>query len=202
MTEAEADSALQRALSLEQEGDFSEAITLYEEVAAKSPEHATYASNCAAELRRRQVMAGGEGFSKDAPKQRLGCLTVWLVLMILANAVAPVSDALRLRKVEESIPNFPAWVIWPSFGLAMLNIVFAVALLNWKKWGFFGILGASLAVFALKVYLLNHLDAEIGIPQAATGLVAALALAPLVGVIILFVLLRIGGEESAWSQLE
>jgi hypothetical protein len=143
-----------------------------------------------------------KGFSKEAPKQRLGCLTAWLVLMILGNAVALVRVLLTLGSIQQSIPNFPAWVVWPTFVLAVLNIVFAIALLNWKKWGFFGVLGTGLGALALNLYLLSQLDLESGIPQAAAGVVAVYAVGPLMGVMILFVLLRIGGEESAWSRLE
>jgi hypothetical protein len=127
------------------------------------------------------------GLSKDAPKQRLGCLTAWLVLMILANAFALVSVPLRVGLIEQLIPNFPAWVVWPIFLLAILNIGFAIALLQWKKWGFFGVLCTSLTAFALNIYL------GIGIPHAVAGLV---------GIVILYGLLQIGREKSGWSQLE
>jgi hypothetical protein len=129
----------------------------------------------------------GQGLSQDAPKQRLGCLTAWLVLMILANAFALVSVPLRFGSIKQLIPDAPDWMIWPTFFLPVLNIVFAIALLNWKKWGFFGVLGTSLVAFALNIYL------GIGIPYAVAGFA---------GVAILFALLRIGGEQSGWSQLE
>jgi hypothetical protein len=142
------------------------------------------------------------GFSQGTPKQRLGCLTAWLVLMILTNAVGLVRVPLTVGALEQALPDFPAWVVWPAFVLVLLNVVFAIALLNWKKWGFFGLLGASVGALALNLYLLSQLDLERAIPQAAAGVVAVSAVGSLLGVLILFALLRVGGEMSGWSQLE
>ncbi len=123
----------------------------------------------------------------DGPKQRHGCLTAWLVLMIIANGFAALGTPLMVGSIQQTIPNFPAWVVWPIALLAVLNLVFAVALFNWKKWGFFGFLGTSLAAFGLNIY------ATIGIAQAVFGLV---------GIAVLYGVLQIGGQKSGWSQLE
>jgi hypothetical protein len=122
--------------------------------------------------------------------------------MIFSNAVALVKAPVLLRSIQQLLPNFPSWVVWPTVVMALLNVVFAIALLNWKKWGFFGVLGTSLGDLALNFYLLIHLDLESVIPQEAAGVVVAYTIGPLISVIILFVLLRIGGKESGWSQLE
>jgi hypothetical protein len=123
----------------------------------------------------------------DAPKQRHGCLTAWLVLMIIANGFTALGTPLMVGAIQQTIPNFPAWVVWPIALLAVLNVVFAIALFNWKKWGFFGFLGTSLAAFGLNIY------AGIGIPQAVFGLVS---------IAILYGVLQIGGQKSGWSQLD
>lgn len=126
-------------------------------------------------------------FSTEAPKQRHGCLAVWLALMLIANGFAAVSTPLLVGAIQRVTPNFPAWVVWPVALLSVLNVVFAIALFNWKKWGFSGFLGTSLVAFGLNLY------AGIGIPQAVVGLL---------GVAILYGVLRIGGEKNGWSQLE
>ncbi|CAN5218093.1 hypothetical protein BH10PLA2_BH10PLA2_20380 [soil metagenome] len=140
--------------------------------------------------------------SQGEPKQRLGCLTAWLVLMVLANVIFLVRMPLTLSAIQASNPSFPHWVIWPNIILTALNIVFAIALLNWKKWGFFGVLATSLVAVTLHLYVLSHLDLETRFPRSVVNSVSAFAAGPLVGLLILFVLLKLGGKESGWSQLE
>jgi hypothetical protein len=123
----------------------------------------------------------------DGPKQRHGCLTAWLVLMIIGNGFTAVGTPLMAGAIQQATPNFPAWVVWPIALLALLNVVFAIALFNWQKWGFFGFLLTSLAAFGLNIY------AGIGIPQAVLGLL---------GIVLLYGVLQIGGHRSGWSQLE
>src|SRR5688500_20341036 len=74
----------------------------------------------------------------ESTKTRHGCLTAWLILMILANALTAVTTPLFAASIRQAIPGFPEWVVWPIVLLAVLNVVFAVALFKWKKWGFLG----------------------------------------------------------------
>jgi hypothetical protein len=133
------------------------------------------------------------GSSEDAPKDRVGCLTAWLVLMVVGNSFALVALPLTLPPAH--------WVIWPTLVSAVLNVAFAIALLNWKKWGFFGALGTSLVGLGVNLYELSRLDPGSGIPRAAAGGVALSAAGPVLNTVILFALLRVG-EKSGWSQLE
>jgi hypothetical protein len=89
--------------------------------------------------------------------------------------------------IQQALPTFPAWMVWPFTLGAVLNIAFAIALFNWKKWGFFGFLVTGVATFALNIYV------GIGIPRAVLGLM---------GIAILYGVLQIGGQKSGWSQLE
>ncbi len=123
----------------------------------------------------------------DNPKQRHGCLTAWLIVMILANGFTAVITPLTVSSIQQAIPGFPTWIVWPIALLAILNVVFAIALFNWKKWGFFGFLVNSLIAFGLNLY------AGIGVPQAVLGLV---------GIAFLYGVLQIGGERKGWTQLE
>jgi hypothetical protein len=123
----------------------------------------------------------------DVPKQRHFLLTAWLVFMIIANGATAVITPMSVGDIQQALPDFPAWMVWPITLCAVLNIAFAIALFNWKKWGFFGFLVTSAAAFALNVY------AGVGIPRAVLGLL---------GVAILYGVLQIGGQKSGWSQLE
>lgn len=120
-------------------------------------------------------------------KERHGCLTAWLVLVILANGFTALATPLSVASIQEALPDFPAWIVWPIAGLALLNILFAVALFNWKRWGFYGFVATSLAACALNLY------AGLGIFDSVRGLI---------GIAVLYGVLQIGGKKSGWAQLD
>jgi hypothetical protein len=125
--------------------------------------------------------------SMDVPKQRHFLLSAWLVIMIIANAATAVITPLMVGNIQQALPNFPAWLVWLIALGALLNVAFAIALFNWKKWGFFGFLVIGIITFAQNLYV------GIGIPRAVFGLL---------GAAILYGVLQIGGQKSGWSQLE
>jgi len=127
--------------------------------------------------------------SSDFPigKKRHGCLTAWLILMIVANALTAILIPLSAAAVQQTNPNFPVWVLWVTASLAVLNILFAAALLAWKKWGFYGFAVNSGIAFGLNLY------AGLPLQQAFVGLG---------GILLLFLVLQIGGDRKGWTQLE
>jgi hypothetical protein len=126
------------------------------------------------------------GPGEDIRKQRHGCATAWLVLMIVANAFAALRYLIAGGQIQRQLPGFPVWAVPVLTVGCLLNIVFAVALLSWKKWGFYGFVALSALAFAVNL---------------AAG-VGALAVTGLIGVAILFAVLQIGGKRSTWRQLE
>jgi hypothetical protein len=120
-------------------------------------------------------------------KQRHGCVTAWLILIIVANGLTAVSMPNLMNMIKQYQPNMPDWVLWPLVICALLNVVFAFALFKWKRWGFYGFLLTAAAAFAM------NLSAGFGIGRSLLGLA---------GVVILYAVLQIGGAQSAWNQLE
>jgi hypothetical protein len=117
-------------------------------------------------------------------KQRHGCATAYLILMIVVNAVVGLQN-FRLGIGGNVAPAMPNWP-FPVLGLfGVLNVVFAVALLRWKKWGFYGFVACAIVVAVINFMF--------------TGLGALLGLT---GVAVLYAVLQIGGKRSVWSQLE
>jgi hypothetical protein len=89
--------------------------------------------------------------------------------------------------VKSTLPNTPAWAT-PTLAIACIaNVVFAVALFQWKKWGFYGF--AATTVLALFINL-------------KIGLQAGRVLFGLIGIVILYAVLQIGGAKKGWTQLE
>lgn len=120
-------------------------------------------------------------------KQRHGCLTAWLILMIIANGFAAIVTPAMAAQLQQANPNFPTWIVWPIALLGVLNVVFTIVLFNWKMWGFVGFCVNALIAFGLNLY------AGIGVGQAIFGLT---------GIAVLFGVLQIGGKDKGWSQLE
>jgi hypothetical protein len=71
--------------------------------------------------------------------------------------------------------------------LGIFNIACAIALWNWKKWGFYGFIASSVASFIINV---------------ASGQNIISSLVGLLGIAILYGILNIGGEKQAWTRLE
>jgi hypothetical protein len=121
------------------------------------------------------------------PKERHGCLTAWLILVILGNAFVAVVTPLAVIPFRQTRPEFPTWVVWPLALLAVLNVFYAIALFRWQKWGFYGLCFTAVLACAL------NLAAGTGIPLALLGLA---------GVVILYGVLQLGGANKAWTQLQ
>ncbi|MBT9159119.1 MAG: hypothetical protein DDT27_00679 [Dehalococcoidia bacterium] len=125
-------------------------------------------------------------------KQRHGCLTAWLVLLIIGGALSLLGTALGYlvdpQLMREALPDAPGWTFPAMAVLSLLGLVFAIALFAWKKWAFWGYVLSSIAGVIVSV--------SMGVPvwQWLLGLA---------GVVVLYAVLQIGGKEKkGWSQLE
>lgn len=118
-------------------------------------------------------------------KDRHGCLTAWLILMIVANSLTALSYLVLTLLGRKTVA--PAWALVTLAVGCIANVVFAVALFRWKRWGFFGFLVTT--ILALVINL------RIGIKPIFVGI-------GLFGIVILYAVLQIGGERRGWNQLE
>ena len=123
----------------------------------------------------------------DQPKQRHGCLTAYLILMIIANSLTSLVYLVGGQSLRQQFPQMPTWAIPVLAALGLVNLTCAIALWRWKKWGFFGFIGSSLAAFVI------NLMVGISIYHALIGVI---------GFVILFGVLHIGKEKNGWNQLE
>jgi mannose/fructose/N-acetylgalactosamine-specific phosphotransferase system component IIB len=86
-------------------------------------------------------------------RTRSGCLTAYLILMLIANLIAGFFYFIANTELRHRLPSKYEWLI-PLMGfLCFANIVFAIALLNWKKWGLFGAIVCSIIVFIINLTL-------------------------------------------------
>ena len=119
-------------------------------------------------------------------RSRHGCLTAWLALMVIANSAMATVYLLGGAAIYQLYSSAPTWA-FPVLGVAGLgNVVCSIALLRWKKWGFFGFIASSALAFAANLM--------IGVPTLQT-------LFGLAGIAVLYGFLQIGKEKKAWTQL-
>jgi len=119
-------------------------------------------------------------------KRRHGCLTAWLVLTIVANSATVLMYVLRSETIRRSLPNAPGWTLPLLIVVSLFNLVCAGALLQWKKWGFWGSCASAVVSLVVNLWL-----------GLGTGVAGAV-----VGVLLLYGVLHIGKENKGWPQLE
>lgn len=122
-------------------------------------------------------------------KQRHGCVTAWLILMIIANSL---SGAAYLFMGDTISQNISGGITTPILlllaGMCILNVVLAVMLFQWKKWAFWAFIGTSLVGFII------NMSMGLGLGSALFGFV---------GVAVLFGILQMRQNGvSAWENLE
>ena len=118
-----------------------------------------------------------------AQKQRHGCVTAWLVLIIVVNSLITITYLFASDLITNNRSNVSTTMIVLLGILGVANIIFAVMLLQWQKFGFWGFIASSIVVM---------IGIEVG--QSVLGLV---------GVAVLYIILHIKKDNvTAWDNLE
>ncbi|MCB0632206.1 MAG: hypothetical protein R2824_27380 [Saprospiraceae bacterium] len=126
----------------------------------------------------------------DQLKARHGCVTAWLILVIVVNAITVFTYLFFSSAIADALPGQPSTIMLMAMGLVgILNIIFAVMLFQWKKVGFYGFIGTSVLAFILNIMM------GLGMMQSISGLI---------GIGILYAILQINAKNgrTAWDSLE
>lgn len=107
--------------------------------------------------------------------------------MIIANTLAAVATPLSVTTMRQSglTPNLFTLAVVTLCAAA--NVAFAVALFKWQKWGFYGFIVTCTIALVINLYI------GVGIGHSLTGLI---------GFVILYWVLNIGGANKAWPRLK
>ena len=123
-------------------------------------------------------------------KKRHGCVTAWLIFMIIANAGTALVYLFARELIMDNLPGVsdsPIFMILLSV-LGIANVIFAMMLLKWKKIGFFGFIGSSIGAIIVNVSM------GLDIVQSVSGLF---------GIALLYAILQIKENGvSAWDNME
>ena len=120
-------------------------------------------------------------------KTRHGCLTAFLILMIIANSATALMYLFGSGVIRQSLPTLPGYVFPVLIVMSIFNLVCTIALFKWKKWGFWGFCVSTVFILVL------NLSAGLGIGRSLSGLI---------GVLVLYGVLQIGKENKGWPQLD
>lgn len=141
----------------------------------------------------RDVLMAGKGPRGASPDssiaqspQRHGCLTAWLVLMIIANAATIIMTPASLGAMRQAGLHPSPLAIAIVIICALVNVVCAIALLRWKRWGFYGFIATT------AVAMITNLSIGLSITTSIIGLVS---------IALLYLVLNIGGANKAWPHL-
>ena len=119
-------------------------------------------------------------------KQRHGCVTFWLWLVLIVNAGFTLQYVASLVDADPLLP-LPAVFLLALLGAC--NVYAALLLLRWNKTGFYLFIFSSLAALVVNVTML-----DLHPVQSATSLF---------GIAIWWGVLQIRRDgHSAWSQME
>jgi len=125
-------------------------------------------------------------FNSPTP-ERHGCVTAWLIFMLIANSIVALIYLFTINKLEQTL-NISLRSIALLIILSALNTIFSIMLLSWKKIGFYGF--AITAVIALVINIM-------------IGISPMRALIGLAGFAILYAILQIKKDGiSAWQNLK
>ena len=119
--------------------------------------------------------------------QRHGCLTATLVFMFIANSAVTLLYTIGSDQVKRGLPDDAEWAIPVLAIMGVFNLVCAVALWKWKKWGFYG--------FAASAFIALIINLSIGLSPAN-------AFMGLLGIPLLYWVLNMGKAEKAWPRLQ
>ena len=131
--------------------------------------------------------SGTETKTPEQTRKRHGCLTLWLILTIAFSVTFIVlySTGIGINAASRSSAG---WAIPILVILLIFQVVCAVALFMWKKWGFWGIC----AINAIGLFVDILLGLSIIWPTAAV----------IISIAMLYGVLQLGRDNKGWPQLK
>ena len=100
----------------------------------------------------------------ETEKKRGALLTIWLVIMLIANFFTALFYLLLNPTIASADPNVASWIFY-IYGISGLaNFAFVIFLFMWKRWAFYALCGSAMIVFIM------NLAIGVGIFAAIFGL--------------------------------
>ena len=124
----------------------------------------------------------------NTSKQRHGCVTAWLILMIIGNSLLAIIYLFASSFITKYLPGDVSMAMIILLGIiGIANVIFAIMLFQWKKIGFWGFIGTSVVAMVI------NFSIGTGVGQSLYGLI---------GIVILYAILQIKKDNvTTWENL-
>lgn len=86
-------------------------------------------------------------------RERAGCLSYWLAILVLLNVVGIVSYLTGGNSVFYLPPNPPTWAIGLLIGATVVSAVCAYGVWMWKRWGLYGFVASFIVAMIAHVII-------------------------------------------------
>src|SRR5689334_10756567 len=84
-------------------------------------------------------------------RERGGCLTAWLMVAMLSNMLIAIYDVFSSSVFQQLYPTISPVIFLLLPALGLVNIISAIALWTWHKWGFYLYVASSLITFVINI---------------------------------------------------
>jgi len=85
-------------------------------------------------------------------KQRHGCLTAWLVYLMISNSIVSLGLFYNINSIVQRFKYIKSEnLLLIVASIQILNVLFLLMLLKWFKLGFWGLLSTSTLLFIIQI---------------------------------------------------
>jgi hypothetical protein len=88
---------------------------------------------------------------------RGGCLSTFLVLMLIFNGLLILLYGFFLLSGRVLLATAPSWALPVLLCLGAVNLVSAIALWRWQRWGLYALVASCLVIFGVNLSLGNSI---------------------------------------------
>ena len=122
-------------------------------------------------------------------KKRHGCLTAWLIYLIIAYSFSTILYLFKTNELSKNVQyQISENMMLINVSVGILGIVFSILLFKWVKFGFWGIFTISIILAVIKIINDEKITSPIII---------------LVCLVVLYALLQLKKDNiSGWKNLE
>lgn len=91
-------------------------------------------------------------------KQRHGCLTAWLIYLMISNSIVSLGLFYNIGSVVQRFQYIKSEsLLLIVASIQILNVLFLFMLLKWFKLGFWGLLSTSVLLFIIQIMNTNNI---------------------------------------------
>ncbi|MEO9849422.1 MAG: hypothetical protein ABJH72_20985 [Reichenbachiella sp.] len=102
-------------------------------------------------------------------KQRHGCVTAWLIFMMIANSFSAIAYLFMGESISQNLANpIPQPLMMALAIIGIANLIFSIMLFQWKKWAFWAFAVSSLFTLGINLSIGTEIGASLlGLSGAA-----------------------------------